>query len=83
MATTLIDVNEVIERQNVWRVTVWVVVWAMAAMIVDGYDLPSLSFAAPHIIGVLLTGNAALPGVLWTTATPLLVVTIFFFAPIG
>ena len=45
-----VNIDELIDRQRFWRAGVWVVAWAIATMIADGFDLLSLSYVAPSII---------------------------------
>jgi AAHS family 4-hydroxybenzoate transporter-like MFS transporter len=49
LATATVDVDELLDRQS-WRTTGWVLLWAAAAMLVDGYDLLAISNVAPDII---------------------------------
>ena len=50
MAAHTVDIDALIDRQNIWRVAVWVLLWAAATMAADGYDLLSISYVAPRII---------------------------------
>lgn len=49
-APATVNIDEVIDRQRFWRAGVWVVAWAIATMIADGFDLLSISYVAPAVI---------------------------------
>ncbi len=45
-----VNLDDVIDRQNFWRSGIWILAWAILAMLADGFDLLSISYVAPHII---------------------------------
>lgn len=50
MSSPTVSIDELIDRQDVRRTLLWVLVWAGAAMIADGYDLLSIAFVGPPIM---------------------------------
>ncbi len=46
-----VDLDDLIERQRFWHSGVWILAWAILSMIADGFDLLSISYVAPYIIG--------------------------------
>jgi AAHS family 4-hydroxybenzoate transporter-like MFS transporter len=48
--TAIVDLDALIDRQSLRHVTMWVLLWAMATMLADGYDLLAISYVAPRII---------------------------------
>jgi MFS transporter, AAHS family, 4-hydroxybenzoate transporter len=50
MSAPTIDIDELIDRQKLSGTVGWVLFWAAAAMIADGYDLLSISYVAPYAI---------------------------------
>src|SRR5689334_10226356 len=49
-APVTVNIDEVIDHQRFWRAGIWVVIWAIATMIADGFDLLSISYVAPSVI---------------------------------
>jgi MFS transporter, AAHS family, 4-hydroxybenzoate transporter len=50
MAAPTVDIDELIDRQTAWGPAGWILLWAAAAMLADGYDLLATSYVAPNII---------------------------------
>ncbi len=46
----VVNLEELIDRQNVRRTLLWVLLWAGIAMVADGYDLLSIALVAPTLI---------------------------------
>ncbi|HZF15989.1 MAG TPA: MFS transporter [Steroidobacteraceae bacterium] len=46
----VVNLEELIDRQDVRRTLLWVLLWAGSAMLADGYDLLSIALVAPTLI---------------------------------